>query len=650
MKDTIIKILEKCNEEYSNGNVYILKEDEYKVIEETFNYEQKSLWMDDFWYDLLYASAKEKWPDDKFFSKLTSNNTGYGQEIIHKIPMGSMDELKEGDWEKWSKGRNTFMLSDKLDGCSIILTYEDGKLKTAATRGKGLKGKDIKRHADLISTIKQEIPYKEKVIVRGELLFKKSMIDWVIGEVNLKTGKTYKNGRNMIAGLLNSKEPSFDLANANFVTYWTSLYFGNSFDFLKEQGFETAYNHIVYRDWEEIDSTGNTIKKTLTDEELIKIVKTRIKTSDYELDGVILTQLDNIEEGFETGTINPKASRKFKLGIYDNVAESVITNINWQISKFGTFTPVLEIEPVEISGCTVTNVTGHNYENVIKLKAGVGAKVKICRAGLVIPHLLKVLSPSEEYNLPNIKTKVDGVDLILDDHDLNEYSIEAMIQDLVYFGRKLNIDQMGYGNCKTIFWACMTDNIVLDSFVFLGLPEGLVADIIGKNGQKLEDSLKAKKTSSTEAQVAAALSAFGEGIGETVLNNVFDKYGTLLVNEQQLKDLEGFGEVRIPQYLNCVDYWADIRDKLLNRLGWKFKSKSTETKFKDYIVCFSGVRDKDLSTTIIENGGIATDSWKKDVNILVVKDKNSTSSKMKKAIEANVQILTLEEAKELFNA
>ena len=146
MNEQIKSILEKCNESYSKGEVYFLKDDEYPIIEKELGITVPYLDVDDSLYDILYFCAKEKWPEDIFFNKLTSENTGYGQDIIHEIPMGSMEELKEGDLEKWTKGHDQFLISDKLDGCSLILTYENGELTVAATRGHGTKGKDIMRH------------------------------------------------------------------------------------------------------------------------------------------------------------------------------------------------------------------------------------------------------------------------------------------------------------------------------------------------------------------------------------------------------------------------------------------------------------------------------------------------------------------------
>lgn len=640
----IKNILEKCNEAYSNGDLYTLTDEDIKNIEEVLNLSVSQADVTDEIYDTIYYTAKSQYQNDPFFNKLTSNNNGYGEEITHTIPMGSMDELKTGDWDKWKIGHDKYILSDKLDGCSIILTYKNGNLYTAATRGRGLKGKDIMRHVNIINNIPKKINYMEELIVRGELIFKKDDIKTIINKISETTGKIYKNGRNTIAGLLNSKDVSYDLVGVHFVTYWTSKELGNSFNLLSSLGFEIPYIHELYVKSE--DTEGNIT--TLTEDFLINCVKTRLNESEYELDGIILTQLDNVEEGFETGTINPKASRKFKIGIYDNIAESIVTNIKWQISKFGKFTPVIEIEPREVSGCTVTNITGHNYKNLLEKQCGIGSKIKFCRAGLVIPYLMQVLTPSSNINLPNVKTKISGVDLILDDWEINEYSNEVNIQDMIYFGKKLEIDQMGYGNCKKLFDTCLKDNLVLNGFTLLGLPEGLISDILGKNGKKLEDSLNTKKNNLTEVQLASALSIFGEGIGERILQPIYDKYNTLEVNAEQLEALDGFGDTRIDQYIYHVQDWIDIKE-LFTRMNLKFKTNtSSSTKLKNYVVCFSGIRDKDFAKYIIENGGVALDSWRSDVTHLVVKDKNGTSSKITKALKNGIPIITIEEAYTLF--
>ena len=286
MNEQIKSILEKCNESYSKGEVYFLKDDEYPIVEKEFNITIPHLDVDDSLYDIIYYCAKEKWPEDSFFNKLTSNNIGYGQDIIHEIPMGSMEELKEGDLEKWTKGHEQFLISDKLDGCSLILTYENGELTIAATRGHGTKGKDIMRHVQNVGFPKK-ISYKDKIIIRGELLFPKICIPTILNLLEQTSSKKQKNGRNTIAGALNSKETRpYIFQQTDFVAYWTSKDQGTlkAFEFLKKEGFKVPFYQVMSAD-------------TLTDDNMIDLVKTRLKFSDYELDGIILTQLDNIEEG-----------------------------------------------------------------------------------------------------------------------------------------------------------------------------------------------------------------------------------------------------------------------------------------------------------------------------------------------------------------
>lgn len=639
--NTILSILEKCNESYSKGQVYCLKDDEVNILETEFEISLSTALVDDSIYDTIYYMAKEKWPNDKFFSKLTSDNTGFGQDITHEVPMGSMEELKEGDLEKWTKGHDQFLISDKLDGCSLILTYENGELTVAATRGHGTKGKDIMRHVQNVGFPKK-IDYKDKIIIRGELLFPKIAIPTILNMLEHASGKKQKNGRNTIAGALNSKETKpYIFEQTDFVAYWTSKDQGTlkAFEFLKKEGFMVPFYQVLSAE-------------TLTDDNMIDLVKTRMKFSDYELDGIIVTQLDNIEDGFVGGTINPKCSRKFKLGIYDNIAESTVTNINWQISRWGVFTPVLEIEPVEVAGATITNITAHNYDNVVKTKCGIGAKIKFKRAGLVIPKLEEVLIPSEDFNLPNCKTEINGVDLqYIWSEETEDFQTEMNIRKLEYFGSKLEIDQLAYGNCAKIYNHILnTENKRLEPYKIFELPEGLISTLIGKNGEKIEASLKAKKSTFTEVKFAAASGTFGPDIGERVLQLVWDKYGTLEgMTKEKLQVIDGFGESRIEQYLEYEHLWYMLKVHI-QLFGYNITFIDNKPILESnicaaYNVCFSGIRDNALMEYINKNGGKASDKWNKDINYLVVKDINGTSSKIEKAKKINCKIITLEEIK-----
>ena len=647
MHPKIREILEKCNLAYSKGEFYTLDIEDTVILEQILNIIAPPDEVTDQIYDAIYYEAKDMWPDDLFFNKLTSENTGYGQDIVHEIPMGSMDELKEGDFEKWSKGHTKFMVSDKLDGCSIILTYVDGRLKIAATRGHGTKGKDIMRHIKYVSNIPEKINALGKFIVRGELLFKKDKINDVLTELEKTTGKKQKNGRNSISGALNAKETNeYIFKNTHFVAYWSSDLEGLAFEQLKSLDFEVPFHHEIYNN------------PVLKDKDLINMVETRHKNSEYELDGIILTQMDNIEKGFVGGSINPKCSRKFKIGIYNNEAESTVTNINWQISRWGVFTPVLEIEPVEVAGALISNITAHNYANVLATKCGIGAKIKFKRSGLVIPKLEEVITPSQNYNLPACNCITDGVDLIFaeenphENEELSQIAREQEIRALEYFGQKLEIEQLGYGNCAKLWdFYFFGDDICLTPVDFFNIPDEVFLETIGKNGEKIISSLAVKKSALTEVLLATATGAFGPDMGERVLQSVWDKYGRLEnMTQEELLEIPGFAAARIKQYLNMQENWSNIKNFAVDLVNFTDSTKQTMSdKFAGMVVCFSGVRDKELMKKINENGGIATDNWSKTVNCLVLKDKNSTSSKALKARAMGIKILDLEEAYAAFN-
>lgn len=626
MNYKIKNIIKAANLAYSEGGVYVLTQEDLAQVNKILNLELTETHLVDSVYDIIYMEAKKQWPDDKFFKELQAENSGYGKEIIHSEPMGSMEELKTGDWDKWKVGHHLFLLSEKLDGCSIILTYKEGKLFSAATRGRGIKGKDIMRHIPFISNIPQTITNTDELVVRGELLCPKDEIPEMLKEVAEIEGKEQKNGRNTIAGALNRKESNEAVfKHAHFVSYWSSKGKGQDLDYLDELGFETPWDF-------EIDDTT-------TEEELIEQVKEFLFISKYEIDGIILTQLDNPEEGFVSGTINPKCSRKFKIGIYDNKAESVVNNITWQPSKSGKLTPVLNIEPIELCGSTISNVTGHNYQNLVDKQCGIGSKVIIKRAGLVIPYLEEVLTPSTNFNIPN-DTYQEGVDLYLKDKNIKEVTI----QRLIHFAETLKLDQAGEASMKKL----LDMNPQLENPLFLlSFNEATFVIALGVNGSKLYNSIQKIKDEITESKLADACGAFGPGFGESLLSQIEQKYGELVVLTEEI---ENFGPNRVKQYNDNYGNWLSIIS-LFKSFGYQFKKiqKNSALLFNKYVICFTGIRDKEFTKYLEDNGATVTETFSKKVNVLIAKDPNGTSSKIVKAKEQGCKVVSLEEAKEKLN-
>lgn len=651
-----INFLITCSECYYNEgtNVLAYEEDCKKIEEElgqkifdeyqTVDDNIKVVEITDELYDKIYYLSKNKYAWHEFFG-MVGTTGGYGEDIVFNTPAGSMTELKEGDWDKWKLHNTDYVVSEKLDGLSVILFYKDGCFIKAASRGDGHKGKDITRHILHIANVPKNISMRGDVEVRGELICPKIDIPNMIQDLLIETGKEYKNGRNTIAGFLNSKNTLLSVAKyAKFNAFDTNISYENEYDkfvILNKLNFDTPKYIVI---------SGNK-----TEDDLIKAV-TLVKTcSKYECDGIILTinRPSTVYEGFETGTINPKKSRKFKIGAIDNTAETTIKGITWQVSKSGILTPVCELEPVFLVGAAITRATGHNYSNMVKNKIGVGSRIKIIRSGDVIPKIEKVITHSDDLQLPNVETITEGVNLRL--KDLKTPSVfvyEMMLQKLVFFCKSLGIDNIGPGNLECLMkWFDNKYNRYMNALDLLQLPESVLFNEIGVNGTKIYQSLKQAKSDCTEVDFMVALSAFGEGMGKSVIQSVFDKYQQLDVTETQLKMISGFGDTRIQQYLKYLPRYRKIKEAL-NKIGIKFNNvirENISNKYADYVVCFTGCRDVELSKHIKLNGGIATDSWNKNVNLLVAKDPNSVSGKITKAREKGIKVISLEEAQKMFS-
>lgn len=653
----LIDTLRKCSELYYNtGDLYKLSASECCEIEKELGFqifESYPISVSDSLYDYLCQLGKEAYPSDPYWSEVGSKVSGFGRDVEIPFKAGSLEELHLGDFANWDFNREPLICSAKLDGVSCLLHYKDGKFVEAVSRGDGSIGKDITRHYLKIKGAVTEIEEPADLWVRGELIIPKKDFEYI------KSVSNYKAARNTASGFINAKDTNELIAeHIHFVAYnvnsdseifLTDINYRTSqvdvspvtteyymFDWLKLNGFE-----IPDKFW--YNMNNSTPKEA--EEFFISKVKELKSNYDYEIDGIVMTvNSHNKWNGFETGTYNPKYSRKFKVGGTDKSAETTVETITWQISKSGKLTPVLNIIPVKIQGVDISNVTANNYQWLSTMKCGVGSKIIVSRNGDVIPNVASVITPSEDYDLPSYKTKISGVNLVIDGDSNEEVIREQNIQRLLFFGKSLELDQWGYGNCRDIY-----DNTGITPETFCKLSDGIIHDIIGENGLKIEKSWNEKKKNLTEVELASACNAFGIGIGKRILQPIYDKYGTLNVSASELETIEGFAEKRIEQYISNVHVWLEIKSIAeSNGIVFAGKTKAISDKFSGIVVGFTGVRDKELMEYINQNGGIAQDSMTSKTNILVAKDPNASSSKLVKAREKGIEIISLEEARNRF--
>lgn len=643
MEQQIIALLKRCSAAYARGEFYKLSADDAALIGEY----HEGMEVQDLVYDHLYYKYKEQFPNNDFFYKVGKSDAGYGEEVdLSMWPAGSMEEIKEGELNKW-KIFQPYFISAKLDGCSLVLFYKNGHLEKASTRGDGLKGFDVTRHIWNISCIPHQLAdSNEDLIVRGELIIPTDLWPRCKQELEERFGKSPANARNTVAGFLNSKTTNMVILKwVQFLAYADNhedIDEDTKFLELSEYGFQTPYAAMYAA--EEFN------EETL--QNYIKFLKERYN---YECDGVILTVNDHtVLPGYETNTLNPKRSRKYKVGMADDAKETTVTAVRWQISKDGLLKPVLEIEPIQLDGATVSNVTANNYSTIKTLGLGIGARIKVKRSGMVIPYLEEVVQQAPVISEPDIPFILSetGVEAVYDGDD-PEILFEIYLQKLVFATKALDIDQAAEGNLRKIAQDFYDITNTYMSFIDLvKADEDTIVGIIGKNGKKLYKSLHERIKSITEPELFDALGTFGRLIGKTKLQKIYDVFGHLAPSYEELIQLEGFAITTASQVVaHREDYLAtkEVLETLDSvKLVEKVQPVIKSTKYADYNVCFTGVRSDRLVDIINSNGGHASENWTKAVNLLVAKDPSSNSGKAKKARERGIRIISLQEAEELF--
>lgn len=388
--ENIIDLLKKASDYYYNTeDYYEATSDEVNAVVNELGISCQSL-MTDPMFDEIYKRAKEKYSSHPYF--LTVGSEVRGEKVKLPEPMGSMVECKKGELSDWLVNNTDYVVSSKLDGNSALLVYENGNMKIAYSRGDGFLGQDITRHLKRFSqSIPSNVTNDGKPftgMIRGEIIVSKKDIPLMIDELLEETHKEYKNGRNTVAGQLNSK----DCANAftkyaRFVAYHISgfdnLTESERFGKLEELGFMVANYSKV------------TIEKSRFGEEYFEnMVKLTKENDEYECDGIIVTQDRTLigYEGFETSTLNPKCSRKYKVGAVDIYGYSKLLNIEWDISRFGVLKPVAVIEPVKIQDVEISRITLNNFKFIIDNNIKIGCRCKLSRAGSVIPYWVETIA------------------------------------------------------------------------------------------------------------------------------------------------------------------------------------------------------------------------------------------------------------------
>lgn len=614
-------------------------------------------------YDSLYDQLEQL--EKETGTVLTNSPTvRVGYEAVnelpkeeHPSPMLSLDKTKDREVLRSFIGEHRCLLSWKLDGLTIVLTYENGELVKAVTRGNGIVGEVITNNAKVFKNIPLRIPYKGQLVLRGEAIITYSefeRINETIGDADAK----YKNPRNLCSGSVrqlnneitarrNVRFYAFALVSVQDVDFHNSR--EQQFIWLKEQGFEVVEYKVV---------TSTSL------DEAMNYFSTAIVNNDFPSDGLVVTY-DDIAYGESLGSTAKFPRNSFAFKWADEMRETKLVDMEWSPSRTGLINPVAIFEPVELEGTTVSRASVHNISIVKELQLGIGDTIKVYKANMIIPQIAENLTRSGNLVIPD-KCPVCGHEArIRKENDvetlycMNPDCVAKKIKSFSLFTSRdaMNIDGLSEATLEKFIAMGFIHN--LGDIFEIGKYKDQIVEMEGF-GQKSFDNLmasleKAKET--TLAKVIYSLGIAGIGLANArVICRYFDDDIEKIrhADAEEINSIEGIGPVLAG---SLADYFSSEEnnkklDHLLGHLHLIREETAGELVFAGKTFVITGsvehfANRSEAKAFIEARGGKVTGSVTKKTDYLINNDKTSGSSKNKKAQELGIPILSEEDFLEL---
>ena len=626
-------------------------------------YQESREIMSNFEYDRLYDELlKLEQETGTVFAGSPTQKVGY--EILselpkerHERPMLSLNKTKSVDELREWLGNQTGLLSWKMDGLTIVLTYQNGTLVKAVTRGNGEIGEVITANAKAFVNVPLNISYQGELILRGEAIIRYSDFEKINEQIEDVDAK-YKNPRNLCSGSvrqLNSEITAqrqvhfyaFSLVKADGIDFKNSR--KEQFEWLKTQGFEVVEYHEV-------------TKETLP--ETVKMYSEAIAENDTPSDGLVLLY-DDIAYGQSLGRTAkfPRDSIAFKWA--DEIQETKLLYIEWSASRTGLINPVAVFEPVELEGTTVSRASVHNISIMEALELGAGDRITVYKANMIIPQIADNLTRSGVRDIPEAcpvcggQTEVRQLNDVKSLYCTNPDCQAKKIKSFTLFTSRdaLNIAGLSEATLEKFIGVGMIHEYA-DIF-HLDRHQEEIVEMDGF-GQKSYDNLIAaaeKASHTTLPRMVYGLGVAGIGLANAKMicrhfKNDFEAMRHATVEE--LVEIDGIGEVLAQAW---TAFFSDgknnaIVDHLLAELTFEAEdeesSEGADEAFAGMNFVITGSLEhfknrKELQELIERRGGKVTGSVTSKTNYLINNDVASSSSKNKKARELGVPILSEEE-------
>ena len=622
--------------------------------------------MSNYEYDALYDELKKLEEETGIIlSNSPTINVGYEilselPKIEHDIPMLSLNKTKEtSDLASWL-GHQKGVLSWKLDGLTIVLTYNDGELQRAVTRGSGEIGEVITNNARVFKNLPLKISYKDELVIRGEAIIKYSDFNRINSEILEVEGK-YKNPRNLCSGSVRQLN--------NEITAKRNVHF---FAFsIVSVGGDVEFDNSRMNQIHWLESLGFDIieAKAVNEENIVDAVEwfaNNITKIDIPSDGLVLT-FDNIEYGMSLGSTAkfPRDSIAFKWE--DEIKETILTEIEWSASRTGLINPIAIFEPVKLEGTTVSRASIHNISIMEALELGLGDEIQVYKANMIIPQIADNLTRSGTEEPPKHCPVCDGDTQLDQTNDVkvlyctNNECPAKKIKTFNHFTSRdaMNIEGLSEATLEK-FVSKGFINEISDIFHLDKYKEEIVT-MEGFGEKSYNNLIKsingARKTSPARVLYSLGIKNIGLSTARLISNkfeNDFDKVRK--ATKEELLEILGIGDVIADSFVEFFtnEIKQEEVNKVLNEIEFEIQknNKLQVLQEKNFVITGSlnnYANRNELKAVIEDLGGKVISAVSSKTNYLINNDKMSQSSKNKKAKELGIEIISEEEFMEMIS-
>lgn len=615
--------------------------------------------MSNFEYDRLYDELLSL--EEELQTTLAASPTVHvGYEVVselpkerHERPMLSLDKTKEVGRLREFLGDQTALLSWKMDGLTIVLTYRDGALFKAVTRGNGEIGEVVTNNARVFKNIPLKIPYQGELILRGEAVIRYDDFERINEEIEDVDAK-YKNPRNLCSGSVrqlnneitakrNVRFYAFSLVRADGVDFENSR--RRQMEWLKEQGFETVEYHMV---------NAGTI------EEEVAWFADQIQKNEVPSDGLVLLY-DDIAYGQSLGSTAkfPRDSFAFKWA--DEIRETTLREIEWSPSRTGLINPVAIFDPVELEGTTVSRASVHNISIMEELELGIGDRIQVYKANMIIPQIAENLTRSGVRDIPETCPVCGGkteVRQILNAKALYCTNPQCQAKQIKAFTLFVSRDAMNIDGLSEATMEKLIGKGFIHEFAdiyHLDDHREEIQEMEGfgeKSCQNLLDSIEtSRETTLSRLIYALGIENVGAATAKLICRQFDDDPEKIAdADREALSQIQGIGDVIAGTF---TEYFKDKEkrtryENLLKEVHLQKEERQEQQSFAgiNFVITGSVTHFKnrnEIKEEIEKRGGKVTGSVTSKTNYLINNDTESTSSKNRKAKELGIPILSEED-------